>query len=87
MAYNYQEEKATLFTEARQKDFLKMRDKAFDLLSTSGSVTMGSLLNGFMGSSWTNMAYVDRLVELGELREIQQVAGIAAQNRIFVRNR
>ena len=64
-----------------------MRDKAFDLLSTSGSVTMGSLLNGFMGSSWTNMAYVDRLVELGELREIQQVAGIAAQNRIFVRNR
>jgi hypothetical protein len=36
------------------------------------------------GDSWTMLACMDRLVELGEIREVPQ-SGVAGQDRIFVK--
>lgn len=62
--------------------FLKIRDKANVLLPKSGAVRMQELIAGTGGDSWMMLACVDRLVELGELREVQQ-PNCAGQYRIF----
>lgn len=81
--YNYQEQKSFLFTDEGQRTFLKMRDKVKMLLTSAGCVRMGEVINGFTGDSWEHLACVDRMVELGELREIAQ-ANVVGQHRIFV---
>ena len=71
MGYSYLTEKAEIFTEDGQVMFLRIRDHARKLLEVSGAVTGGKLLAaGGTGSSWTMMACVDRLCELGELRKV-----------------
>jgi hypothetical protein len=42
-----------------------------------------AILNAGGGDSWTMLACVDRLVELGEIREIVQ-ADVPGQYRVFV---
>ena len=83
--YNYETEKAAIFTEAGQEIFLAVRDGVHKALEMSGAITMGKAMNFATGSgsSWTMMAHVDRLVELGEIQEIPQ-AFCAGQHRIFV---
>jgi hypothetical protein len=82
--YNYQEQKKNIFTEQEQVLFLKIRDNVHNLLAKSGAVTMGCAIRGCGGGdSWDMLACVDRLVELGEIREIPQ-NNVAGQNRIFV---
>lgn len=80
--YNYQKLKPEIFKEENQAKFLAARDKADELLELAGAVTMGRLIGS--GDSWVSMAMVDRLVELGELREVRQ-GNVAGQHRIFVR--
>ena len=78
--YNYQEEKPKIFIEENQKQFLKCRDivaKLPDLF------IMWEVLNKVGGDSWLLMAYVDRLVELGEIIEVKQSDYVAGQNRLF----
>lgn len=82
--YDYQVEKPKIFTEEGQIDFLKVRDNVRNLLKQSGAVTMDRAITGLTGDSWTMMAYVDRLVEIGEIREVSQSGRCAGQNRIFV---
>lgn len=84
--YKYEDLKPQVFTEKAQKDFLKVRDNAKKLLSTSGSFNMLSALKGVYGDSWLQLAFVDRLVELGEIREITP-SGTAGQDRVFVSGR
>lgn len=81
--YNYEAEKAFVFTDEGQRKFLEIRDRVKGLLAASGTVRLGEAIRGTTGSNWEAMACVDRLVELGELREIAQPS-CAAQNRIFV---
>lgn len=81
--YNYQEMKQYVFKEQNQKDFLKVRDNIKRLLSEAGSFSMLSALRGVSGDSWVQLAFVDRLVELGEIREITP-PNTAGQNRVFV---
>jgi len=38
------------------------------------------------GDSWRQMAYIDRLVELGDIEEVVQDDRIPGQWRIFVRS-
>lgn len=83
--YNYKEMKHLVFKEENQKDFLKVRDNAQKFLSESGSFTMLSAIRGVSGDSWLLLAYVDRLVEIGEIREITTSPNASAQNRVFVR--
>ena len=83
MNYKYEVEKPKVFTEEGQRDFLKVRDQAFKLLDEAGAFMLFSATKGVSGDTWTMMAYVDRLVELGEIREVTP-PDVAGQHRVFV---
>ena len=84
MSYVYVVEREGLFTDEGQRKLLLVRDHVQRLLKESGAITMSAAMNGYgSGSSWQMLACVDRLVELGELREICY-GPCAGQDRIFV---
>jgi hypothetical protein len=70
--YDYQTERPKLFTESGQRDFLKVRDAAKELLEIAGAFRQCEVLSRAKigGDSWFMTACVDRLVELGEIVEI-----------------
>lgn len=82
--YNYQTEKPKIFTEDRQRMFLAIRDKVHQLIAQAGCVRMQEATSKQCGDSWQMLACVDRLVELGEIREVPQ-AECAGQHRIFIK--
>lgn len=82
MSYDYQKQRPFVFTEEGQRDFLKIRDKAKELLAQSGAVICEKLLC-VSGDTWNMLACVDRLVELGELLEVKNPYSSAGQHRIF----
>lgn len=84
MGYEYKTERAALFTEEGQRDFLKVRDRVKELLKQSGAVRSQEATQGIGGSSWFQLACLDRLVELDELREAVNPVTNWAQHRIFV---
>ena len=82
MVYNYEEEKEKIFTERGQRAFLRVRDHVNNLLEKAGAFRMDkAMICG--GDAWEQMAYVDRLVELGEIREVTE--NVWGQDRIFTR--
>jgi hypothetical protein len=83
--YNYQQVKPLLFSDEGQRLFLKCRDRVKDLLKASGAVRMEEAIKTLSGDSWTMLACLDRMVELGEIREIRQ-GHVVGQCRIFVAN-
>ena len=86
--YKYEIEKPAIFTEGGQVLFLAIRDNVFSLLKKSGAVKMGSAINvKICSESFTQMACVDRLVELGEIREITKGNDLHGQDRVFVETR
>ena len=85
--YDYRTERPKLFTEEGQILFLKIRDRVKYLLKTAGAVRMQEVIAGICsGDSWQMLACVDRLVELGELREVTHDV-CAGQHRVFVEGR
>lgn len=82
--YNYQEQRPFVFTEECQKTFLKIRDRVDALSKVAGALTMSFAMGAATGDTWHLLACVDRLVELGEIREIPQ-SNVSGQNRIFVK--
>lgn len=84
MAYDYNSEKPWIFTEEGQRDFLKIRDGVWAMLDTAGAFKMHKALSIVSGDTWKMMACVDRLVELGEIREITD-SRVWGQDRVFVR--
>jgi len=93
--YNYQKEKQNLFSDEGQRLFLKCRDRVKSLLAASGAVRMQEAIQTLSGDSWTMLACLDRMVELGEIREIRErevlgpyndVIEGPAQYRVFVAN-
>lgn len=88
MSYEYSKLRDQLFTEEGSILYTSIRDHVRKILPTSGAITMGSAISGpkqpgSIGDSWAYLACVDRMLELGELREIPQ-GEVAAQNRVFV---
>lgn len=86
--YEYEVEKPKILTDEGQRAFLRTRDHVNNCLKLSGAVSMGKAMSPpgsgvSMGDSWGMMACVDRLVELGEIREINY-GDCAEQHRIFV---
>ena len=81
--YEYVNEKANIFTEDGQVLFLQIRDNAKRLIKQAGAVRMREIMLGCGGDSWHMLACVDRLIELGELREVTQ-GDVAGQYRVFV---
>ena len=85
--YHYETERPVIFTDEGQRMFLQIRDRVQQLLKESGAFKMEAAISGCTGSSWSMLACVDRLVELGEIREIEQFYRHAGQDRIFVAKR
>ena len=83
MSYSYQVEKKNLFTEENQALFLKIRDRVKRLLDESGAFNMQGVTKISSVNSWINFACVDRLVELGEIKEVPRGGQVAGQHRIF----
>lgn len=81
--YNYSEQKAHVFTDDGQKQFLRIRDKVHSMLEVAGAVSMTKAISGETGVVWDMMACVDRLVEIGEIVELTK-GNVAGQYRIFV---
>ena len=75
MSYDYNKQKHEVFKEENQKLFLGIRDAIQAKLKVSGAVTQTSavcLPDGIgAASSFVMLACVDRLVELGELRKVE----------------
>ena len=80
--YKYDEQGHHVFAPENQKMFLSIRDRAHKLIHQAGVARMDKIIAGEVGVSWVMMACVDRLVELGEIHEID-VSGIAGQYRMF----
>lgn len=83
MSYDYKTERKELFTEDGHVMFIKIRDTVKTLLHSAGAFRMQEALRNCSGSSWTMLACVDRLVELGEIREVTPQNSCAGQYRIF----
>lgn len=81
--YQYEKERERLFTDEGQRMLLKIRDNVQRLLRMAGAFEMSHATEGVTGNSWQMLACVDRLVELGELRELT-ARGTAGQYRVFV---
>lgn len=84
--YDYLTEKPKLLTDDGQRQFLKVRDAAARLCKEAGCCRMQEIWTkaNLTGDSWFMLACVDRLVELGELRELNgNTVGRAGQHRIF----
>lgn len=84
MSYNYQVQKKELFTEDGQRILLAVRDEVHRLLEEAGAFMMQRAWRTCGGGdSWTFLAAVDRLVELGEIVELERRC--AGQHRVFVK--
>lgn len=87
MTYRYDVERPKIFTEEGQRLFLAVRDRAQFLLKEAGAARVAELMRlpsiGAYGS-WEALACIDRLVELGELREVTDEAKVVGQHRVFV---
>lgn len=82
--YRYNELKGRLFSDEGQRMLLKVRDFVHASLKSAGAVRMQEAIGAAGGGdSWTMLACVDRLVELGEIREVT-TGNVAGQNRVFV---
>lgn len=77
-------QRANLFTDEGQKLFLLIRDKVHTLIAQSGAVRMQEIISSVSGDTWDMMACMDRLVELGELREVTQLNSCPAQHCVYV---
>tara|TARA_R110000744_G_scaffold368381_1_gene478245 strand:+ start:53 stop:313 length:261 start_codon:yes stop_codon:yes gene_type:complete len=85
--YDYESNKAHMFTEDGQKMFLSIRDRTNRLIDVAGAVSMGMAISGETGISWHMIACVDRLVELGEIHEVEMTHPVRGQNRLFFKHR
>jgi hypothetical protein len=81
--YSYETEKASLFTDDGQRMFLKVRDRVKALLEESGAFKMFAPFKDMTYASWSGMACIDRLVELGEIVEITD-DNVRGQDRVFI---
>jgi hypothetical protein len=78
MSYDYKQQRQRIFTEEGH------RDKTH--LKVAGAARMQEIMNGSGGGdTWDMLACVDRLVELGEIREVTMNGDVAGQDRVFVK--
>ncbi len=87
MSYSYRAEREFVFSEEGQELFLNIRDQTHRLTKAAGAVTLEAAIRGFSGDTFQMMACVDRLVEIGELKEVQHNDPSVSQSRIFFRSK
>lgn len=83
MSYSYENEKSWLFTDEGQRCLLQTLSQAKELLEKAGAFMIFKALHDVpYGDTWKALALLDRLVELGYLREV--TTGAQGQDRVFV---
>lgn len=80
--YDYENERAKIFTEEGQEVFLQIRDNVKRILEIAGCMDMQHAIQSSSGDSWMLLACVDRLVELDEIDELH-FGSCAGQHRVF----
>ena len=79
--YKYEDYRSQVFLEENQKQFLDVRDNIKRLLTQGKYFDMTQAISVLSGDNWSNMVFVDRLLELGEITEIKT----ESSNRIFTK--
>jgi hypothetical protein len=82
VVYKYEDMKKELFTDEGQRRFLKVRDGVNGLLKKTGAFQLGFAIQ-FDCASWFTIACIDRMVEIGELREVGDES--FTQHKVFVK--
>ena len=85
--YKYEEQRSTIFSDEGQRMFLEIRDRAQKMFTTSGAAKLENMISGTSGDTFMMLACIDRLVELGEIKEIPTTGIARAQDRVFVSKR
>lgn len=82
--YSYQAVRPQLFSEEYQAAFIKVRDNAKQLLDQAGAFMSFKPFSGVsVGNTDIMLAMLDRMVELGDIREVTD-ANVWGQHRVFV---
>lgn len=82
--YVYSKVRPRLFTEEASVAFIKVRDNAKRLLNQAGAFMSLKPFDGVsVGDTDLMLAMLDRLVEIGDIREITG-ADVFGQHRVFV---
>jgi hypothetical protein len=81
MSYDYKIHRGLVFTEHGQCMFAQMQSNAAGIISISGAVKADKLMTS--GDTWLMLACMDRLIELGYLREVTG-PNSRGQDRVFV---
>lgn len=85
MSYSYEQERAKVLAPERQDQFIHGRDRLLKAIEPTGAILWMKAMQFFnTGSSWTDMACVDRMVELGDLRRVHQNGRVSGQYEVFV---
>lgn len=84
MPYDYATEKPFIFTDEGQRMFLRIRDKFQQLFEFSGAARLDKAIAGNSGSSWSMLACVDRLEELGEIQRVTSSDKFATQHQVYI---
>jgi hypothetical protein len=84
MVYDYQTERPKLFTEEGMRILIHVRDAAKKLLAESGAFKAGKVFAS--GDGWTSHAALDYLVEIGEIRRIEQGGYTAGQDEVYTKS-
>ena len=82
--YKYEDEKKYVFTNPGHFILGKIQVRALEMIQHAGVCRLQNLIDNITCSDWEAMACVDRLVELGILREIAYEYP-SGQNRLFVK--
>lgn len=84
MSYSYREERPWLFTEEGSICLIQARDAALKLLAEAGAFrSLAPLRKVNYGDTWKGLAILDRMVEMGDIREVTD-SSVAGQDRVFV---
>lgn len=82
--YRYADFRDQLFTEKGQTRLLEVLSYVRRRIDEGGAVMLVKVLQHMSGDTWFNMACVDRLVELGYLREVTGISEVRKQDRVFI---
>ena len=85
--YKYEDYRHVVFTDIGQRNFISVRDFALKCWSEAGAVTAGKLLrcvHSTTGDGWSDMAIVDRLIEIGDSLCFEPYPTCPWQNRVFL---
>lgn len=85
MSYDYQKERASVFTPDGADTLLQVADNINRLCGVSGCATIEKILHGVTGDSWQNLAVVDFLIETKRIREVPDPERPGRSHAIIVR--